>query len=94
MGKGKKTKLVVVWENRFLENIKLCSEFIPGKRMKMLGNFISFSLDKEKKKTQNDLPPKFSTFESSLKIACQTTANLEMHNISLFLHANLAGFTH
>ncbi|CAH3140896.1 unnamed protein product [Pocillopora meandrina] len=25
-----KTKLVAVWENRFLENIKLCSELIPG----------------------------------------------------------------
>lgn len=43
MEKGKKTKLVAVWENQFLENIKLCSELIPGKRMKMLGNFISFS---------------------------------------------------
>ncbi|XP_022808261.1 uncharacterized protein LOC111345249 [Stylophora pistillata] len=28
--KEKKTKLVAVWENRFLENIKLCSELIPG----------------------------------------------------------------
>ena len=24
------TKFVAVWENRFLENVKLCSERIPG----------------------------------------------------------------
>ena len=29
--KAQMTKFVAVWENRFLENVKLCSERIPGK---------------------------------------------------------------
>ena len=28
--KAQMTKFVAVWENRFLENVKLCSESIPG----------------------------------------------------------------
>ena len=28
--KGKMKKFVAVWENRFLENVKMCSEKIPG----------------------------------------------------------------
>ena len=29
-GKDKGEKFVAVWDNRFLENVKLCSERIPG----------------------------------------------------------------
>ena len=29
-GKDKSERFVAVWDNRFLENVKLCSERIPG----------------------------------------------------------------
>ena len=29
-GKDKRERFVAVWDNRFLENVKLCSERIPG----------------------------------------------------------------
>ena len=34
--KGKMKKFVAVWDNRFLENVKMCSEKIPGELWKII----------------------------------------------------------